>query len=375
MPRTLVAISGGVDSSVAALLLKQQGHEVVCVHMHLYDDAPPSDRAARAVAEALEAPYHLLDLRDRFETTVIADFVSEYRQGHTPNPCALCNPTVKWNALLEQKDRLACDYIATGHYVRLDREEKGRWPLRRGRDPHRDQSYFLWRLSQEALAHTLFPLGDRLKSDVRALAREHGLHSADRAESREICFIPDNDYKRFLTDHEGGRGRGFEPGEIVLEDGTMLGQHPGTAFYTVGQRKGLGIAHPTPLYVLRTEPESRRVIVGPDDSLLSREMVVCNVNWVSTQPPGRSGSIINPLSASEGRDSEEHETGSPAFDARVKIRYQHPAAAARVEVLTDGSLRVIFAEAQRAITPGQSAVIYDGDLLLAGGIIAPQLSV
>jgi len=353
-------MSGGVDSSVTALLLKKQGYEVIGAHMKLWDyvevggDIYRDGRCCsldsiadcRFVCDAIDAPFYVLNLSADFKKDVIENFVEEYKAGRTPNPCVRCNSEVKWDVFLQKAEELGCDAIATGHYATIERGENNRWRIRKGVDDTRDQSYVLWGLPQEALAKTLMPLGALRKTEVRRIAEEHGLRTAARAESREICFVADNDYRRFLIEYEARQGRGFEPGDIVHEDGRVLGRHKGTAFYTIGQRKGLGIAHPTPLYVQQLDIDGNRVIVGDNDSLLTEGFTVESVNWVAVDRP------------------------SEPFEADVKIRYQHSPRPARVNPLTDGWLHVTFREKQRAITPGQSAVLYDNDILLAGGIIA-----
>jgi len=351
MPKkVLIAISGGVDSSTAALLLKQQGYEVVCVHMKLWVDVDnayneKSIAACRELCEFLGAPFHVLDLSENFKNSIIEYFVAEYKAGRTPNPCVKCNREIKWAEFLKKADELGCDFIATGHYVRVERLDNGRWTILKGLDDTRDQSYVLWRLTQADLARTITPLGDKIKTDVRQIARENKLPTAEKSESREICFIPDDDYNRFLREYGQKEGFTFEPGEVVHEDGRVLGRHKGVAFYTVGQRKGMGISHPTPLYVKKIDVANNRIIVGDNDTLFQNEVIVEAVNWVGMAPSDTS------------------------FEAQVKIRYKHEAAPAVISPLTDHKAHIIFKDKQRAITPGQSAVFYDNDILLGGGVI------
>ncbi|HUV31159.1 MAG TPA: tRNA 2-thiouridine(34) synthase MnmA [Acidobacteriota bacterium] len=358
--KVLVALSGGVDSSVAALLLGEQGYDVVGAHMKLWDyvdvggDIHRDGRCCtlesitdcRFVCDAIGAPFYVLNMSEHFRKAVIENFVSEYRSGRTPNPCVACNSEVKWTEFLRKAREIGCDYIATGHYSFVEKAGNGRWRIRRGVDFTRDQSYVLWGLSQEALSMTLMPLGGLEKSEVRQIARRHKLRTAERPESREICFVADDDYRRFLVEFEAKQGRRHEPGEIVHTDGRVLGRHNGTAFFTIGQRKGLGIAHPTPLYVQEIDTRANRVIVGDNDTLFRSELTAQRVNWVGREP------------------------SSEPFEAAVKIRYLHPAAPATVTPLTDSSVHVTFENTQRAITPGQSVVFYEGDILSGGGIIA-----
>lgn len=348
-------MSGGVDSSATAALLLDQGYEVIGVTLKLWPQdcvsraedkccGPQAVSDARAVCDRLGIPYYLVDEAAEFQKTVIQYFASEYKAGRTPNPCVMCNQNLKFGRLIERADQLGADYIATGHFARIETcGVSGRRLLKRGRDLRKDQSYFLFSLRQDQLARALFPLGDRTKSDTRAVARHCGLKTADKEESMEICFVPDNDYGGFL------RQAGLvspRKGKVVDLAGNVLGEHEGVAFYTIGQRRGLGIAAAKPLYVVDLDPVGNRVVVGDETALNCEEFAVNRCNWIAFERP-----------------PEE-------FEATVKIRYNHPGTAAIVTPGGEGTARIRLATPQRAVTPGQAAVFYREDLVLGGGWIA-----
>ncbi|RPH95350.1 tRNA 2-thiouridine(34) synthase MnmA [candidate division KSB1 bacterium] len=355
-----VAMSGGVDSSVAAALLKLQGYDVIGLTMHLWTDPRGEEmdvnhasgccsfgmaRDAAAVAARMGFRHYILDLSREFHDCVVKDFVAEYERGRTPNPCVLCNSRIKWQTLLERASRMGCDYLATGHYARIERKAD-RFCLLRSLNTEKDQSYALWRLSQESLSRTLLPLGDLTKTDVRKFAAEFGLNVADKQESQDICFIPDNDYRRFLRDHTVQESGSKAQGEIIGTDGRVLGYHEGIASYTVGQRRGLGISASRPLYVTRIDPAANRVYVAYDEDCFSDEAMAEDVNWLSISEP------------------------KEAIDCGVKVRYRDSTHEARVCPLAKNRVRIQFAEPVRAVTPGQSAVFYKGDTVLGGGVLS-----
>lgn len=355
--RIVVAMSGGVDSSVAAALLKEQGYDVIGLSMQLYDQREGQVtfgscctiddlHDARRVAASLDIPHYIVNLERRFEETVVADFVQEYLSGRTPLPCAHCNSELKFAELLDRAAALGAEAVATGHYARVVRDATaGRWRLLRGLDPSKDQSYFLFSLTQDQLAHAVFPLGDLHKTAVRELARAHGLQVADKPDSQEICFVPGNDYASVVEQRAPGAA---PPGPVVDGTGRIIGQHDGVHHFTIGQRKGLGIAAPAPLYVVRIDAPSRTVVVGPKSALERTTLNAAAVNWVEGAEPA------GPVRAT------------------VQIRYRHAAAAATVQPLGAGRARVEFDQPQLAITPGQAVVFYEGDEVLGGGWIASE---
>ena len=357
--RVVVAMSGGVDSSVAAGLLVEQGYDVIgiTIKTHRYEDVGGNVgnessccsldgiNDARAVAAKLGFPHYVLDFSERFSEEVIDNFVDEYLRGRTPNPCVICNRAIKWEELIKKANALGADYIATGHYanVRFDDTTK-RYVLSRGRDVSKDQSYALWRLTQDSLRRTLFPLAEYTKLETRALGEKYGLATATKGESYEICFIPDNNYGRFLKELRPGLEEHVTGGEIVM-DGDIVGHHRGFPFYTIGQRKGLGIAMPQPVYVTGIDYENNRIEVGTEDRLYQTGLVATNVNMIKYD------------------DCREPRR----VDAR--IRYKDRGGAATVQTLDDGRMRVIFDDKRRAITAGQSVVLYEGDDVVGGGVI------
>ena len=362
-----VAMSGGVDSSSAAALLKDEGHELVGFTMQLWNqrrhinvdengDPLPSRCCslddvydARRVAGSLGIPFYVLNLEKDFEESVVEPFVQSYLSGETPIPCVACNSRLKFASLDKLAQSLGCDKVATGHYARVEYDKKAdRYRLFRGKNHWKDQSYFLWELTQDQLSRAYFPLGDMLKSEVRDIAREADLSIADKKESQEICFVPDGKYSEFIDrylEHEGRSGELPEGGEIVNAKGEKLGEHGGIHRYTIGQRRGLGIAHEKPLYVTQIERLKNQIIVGEADELETLEFTAKGVNWVAFDEP------------------------SEPVRAEVKVRYRHEPSPATIYALPDGCARIVFDEPQRAITPGQATIFYNGEEVVGGGWI------
>jgi tRNA-specific 2-thiouridylase len=355
--RIVVAMSGGVDSSVAAALLTEQGHDVIGITMRVWDPSAAGDEAetsccspdnvrdAGRIAEQLGISFYVVNFEDEFRRLVIDDFIREYYHGRTPNPCVRCNELVKFGLLLEKARELGAGFLATGHYAQVAKGDDGFFQLLKGRDPKKDQSYFLFALSQEQLARTLFPLGGKTKQEVRALASRFGLRVAEKGESQEICFIPDDNYVRFL---EAEKESEDLSGAIVDQLGNVLGHHHGTYRYTVGQRRGLGIAWKEPLYVLGVDAKRREVIVGPHDELYKKGLTASHVNWLMPKP-------------------------AREFSTTCRIRYRHQAVPCRVIPLPENRVEVFFTEQEKSVTPGQAVVFYDENRVLGGGWIEEGL--
>ena len=345
-------MSGGVDSSVSAALLKEQGHEVIGVSLQLYERPEAAASSGRTccsltdvmdagrVAKRLGIPFEVIDLRESFRKLVMDDFVAEYAAGRTPNPCARCNERIKFGLLLEMVTSLGADLLATGHYARVTRDPAGRYQLRKGLDPRKDQTYFLFGMRQQQLAATIFPVGNLEKAQVRELAARFNLPVAQKKESQEICFIPDNDYVRFLEE------AGITPsaGDLVNAAGLKLGSHAGIHRYTVGQRRGLGIAWKEPLYVTQIRKEQAQVVVGGRSELLAGSLVAGELSWTDLPFTG-------------------------VFHGSCSIRYRQQPVPCEAVLLADGRLRVAFPHPQQAVTPGQAVVLYDGDRVVGGGWI------
>ena len=351
LKRVVVAMSGGVDSSTAAALLKDKGFEVIGITMQIWQR--PQDNSgccgigsiedARKVAYRLGIPHYVLNFRDIFKKKVVADFCQEYKEGKTPNPCIRCNQFIKFDHLLKKAKQLGAEYVATGHYARIvfDKRKK-RYLLKKGIDPRKDQSYVLYTMTQKQLKYTLMPLGSLTKEKVRKIARKKDLAVADKPESQEICFIPDNNYGRFLKERFPGSAK---PGPIINKEGKILGKHKGIIFYTIGQRKGIGIAARRPLYVISIDKKKNTIVVGEKEDGYMDKLIADDLNFIYMDK------LRSPIKA------------------KVKVRYLHPAASATLSLQGEAKARVKFSRPQWAVTPGQAAVFYKGDIVIGGGTI------
>ncbi len=361
--RVLVAMSGGIDSSLAAVMLHEQGYEVIGMTMKTWDYASSgaskketgccsldSINDARNIAVNLGFPHYILDIREEFGDYVIDHFTSEYLNGRTPNPCVLCNTHIKWDALLRRADKLDCEFMATGHYANI-RHENDRYIISKGKDEFKDQSYALWGISQKNLSRTQYPLGAYTKPEIREMASERGfIELLNKPESYEICFVPDNDYRGFLKRRVSSLEEQVKGGEFVMDDGTVVGEHEGFPFYTVGQRKGLGIALGYPVYVIEIQKDKNRIILGTFDELSRNGMYVHKLNMIKYV-----------------------DLGDQRYDAVTKVRYNDSGTASVIEQVGD-TMKVYFGKGVHAIAPGQAAVFYQGDDVIGGGWIASSFN-
>lgn len=353
--KVLIAMSGGVDSSVVAYLMKQKGYDLLGITLKLHDEkmnmtdesgccTSQDIEDAKSVAKLLNIDYSVLDFESNFKDIVIKNFIDMYENGATPNPCVVCNRYIKFDKLLEEGEKLGCKYVATGHYARVSFDDKsGRYLLKKGLDNSKDQSYVLYSLTQSQLSHVLLPLGEMSKDDVRKIALDNALINADKSDSQDICFIPDGDYASFIEKYTNKK---YPHGDVLDMQGNVLGEHRGLIHYTIGQRKGLGLALCKPMYVCDIDTKNNTVTLGDNEDLFKKELFATNINLISVQKI------------------------SGVMRVKAKVRYKHTEQWASVTQIDDDTLHIVFDEPQRAFTKGQSVVMYDGDVVVGGGIIS-----